>query len=247
MTLILALDTTSKYASIAVSKGDDTRIEFNFASRDDLSATLIPAIQSVLKCGSRPLKLCDINVFGIAVGPGLFTGIRVGLSALKGLILGQKKPVVPVITLNALADKFIQPGFTTIPLIDARRDEVYIAGFNVPGNDNSETVEIREVVSPGLIHISQLNERVSKEKDLVFIGSGAEAHEGYIRENFQESKIVRRSAFLAPEICKIAYHQYKKGEYITDLQQLVPFYIRKPDAEENLIKRKYNDKKSKNR
>ncbi len=68
------------------------------------------------------------------------------------------------------------------------------------------------------------------------MGSGAEVHEAFIRENFSGAKIGRRSFFLAPEIAKIAYDRYREKEYITDLQQLMPFYLRKPDAEQNLAK-----------
>jgi len=230
MTAILSLDTTSKYSSLAVAGDGDIQIEFNFFTRDDLSATLIPAIAGVLNSGSTPIKLSDIDVFGIAVGPGLFTGIRVGLAALKGLLLGQKKPVVPVVTLEALAYKCREPGFTTISMIDARRDEVYIAGYNFLENKTGE------VIPPGLLHISQLKERLGKDERFYFVGSGAEAHEAFIRENFSRARIGRRSFFLAPEISKIAYDRYKEKDFISDLQQLMPFYLRKPDAEQNLVK-----------
>lgn len=232
MITVLSYDTTSKHPSIAISRDDDIRKEFNFVSRDDLSSVLIPAIEGVLNDGSAPLKLSDIDVVGIAVGPGLFTGIRVGLAVLKGLLLGVEKPVVPVVTLKAAAYKYREPGFATVPLIDARRDEVYLAGYNFPGNNG----EIEEVVPPGLIHISRLKGGLGKLGRFHFVGSGAEVHKEFIQENFPGSKIGRRSFFLAAEICKIAYDCYKKKDYITDLQQLMPFYIRKPDAEQNYIK-----------
>ena len=230
MTTIFSLDTTSKHASLAVAGDGNIQTEFNYVSRDDLSATLIPAIAGLLNSGSAAIELSHIDVFAIAVGPGFFTGIRVGLAALKGLLLGQEKPVVPVVTLEALAYKCREPGFTTISLIDARREEVYLAGYDFLEN------KAGEVIPPALLHISQLKERLSHHKHLCFVGSGAEVHEAFIRENFSGAKIGRRSFFLAPEIAEIAYDRYKEKDYIADLQQLMPFYLRKPDAEQNLAK-----------
>lgn len=230
MTYILALDTASKHSSISLSLGDDIQVEYNFTPGNELSASLIPVMEFVLK--SVSLTLEDIDVYGIGIGPGLFTGIRVGLSTLKGLLFGKNKPVVPVVTLKALAYKCtdILSDFTIIPLIDARRDEVYISGYNWFNR------EMKEIFSPQLIQMNRLEEELYKydikTEPLFFIGSGARVHQEMIKKKFNSVKIVDRSFFLASEIGKIAYTQFLKGDYIVDLQQLMPFYIRKPDAEQ---------------
>jgi tRNA threonylcarbamoyladenosine biosynthesis protein TsaB len=227
MTAILSLDTSSKFASISVAKDHEIQLEYNFATRDELSATLIPSIEFVLNSSS--LKLSDINVFGIGVGPGLFTGIRVGLATLKGLILAEPKPVIPVITLEALAYKHIDPTLTTVSIIDARRDEVYLAAYRFsPGQGQIETI-----IPPGLFSIHRLKELLEPLGHIHFVGSGAETYRSFLKQNFKHSKIRQRSFFLASEICKIVYDNYLKKENLTDLQQLLPFYIRKPDAEQN--------------
>lgn len=234
MTYILALDTASRHSSISLSRGDDIRFEYNFTPLNELSASLIPVIEFVLNNASITLE--DIDVYGIGIGPGLFTGIRVGLSTLKGLLFGKNKPVVPVVTLKALAYKCmdIQPDFTIIPLIDARRDEVYMSGYNCFNR------EMKDIFSPQLIHINRLEEELYKYnikiEALYFVGSGARVHQEMIIEKFNSGKIVDRSFFLASEICKIAYAQFLNGDYIEDLQQLMPAYIRKPDAEQNVRK-----------
>ena len=231
MTYILALDTASKHSSISISRGDDIRVEYNFTPLNELSASLIPVIEFVLN--NARLTIEDIDAYGVGIGPGFFTGIRVGLSTLKGLLFGKNKPVVPVVTLKALAYKCIdfQPDFTIIPLIDARRDEVYMSGYNCFNR------EMNEIISPQLVHMNRLEEELYKYdikiETIHFVGSGARVHQEMIREKFEPGKIVDRSFFLASEIGKIAYTQFLKGDYIEDLQQLMPVYIRKPDAEQN--------------
>lgn len=229
MTHILALDTTSKHTSISISRGEDVLFEYNFTSHNLLSSTLIPTIEFLLK--SAGLTLNDIDVFGIAIGPGLFTGIRVGLSTLKGLLFTGKKPVAAVVTLKALAYKYIhsKSEMLIFPLIDARRDEVYLAGYNLSGQ------KIDEILPPCLIHINDLPEKLASFQAAAcyFLGSGAHVHRETIKERFEKGGILHRSSFLAPEIGKIAYHDYLAKNVISDLQQLLPFYIRIPDAEKN--------------
>jgi tRNA threonylcarbamoyladenosine biosynthesis protein TsaB len=227
MKAILSLDTTSKSASISIAKGEEIQLEYNFATRDELSVSLIPSLEFVLN--SAGLKLSDIDVFGIGVGPGLFTGIRVGLATLKGLLMAEPKPVVPVVTLEALAYKYIEPDFTTVSLIDARRNQVYMAAYHF----SQDLMQMEQVIPPGLFSIHQLKERLGPLDYFNFIGSGAEVHKAFIKDNFKQSKLCQRSFFMASEICKITLHNYLKKEYITDLQQLHPIYIRKPDAEQN--------------
>lgn len=229
LTPILALDTTSKFASISVSKGEEIIMEYNFATRDELSATLIPSLNFLLN--SAGLTLNDIEAFGISIGPGMFTGLRVGLSTLKGLLIGTGKPVVPVVTLEALAYKRpAKDKRPIIPLIDARRNEVYTAVYSY---ENEKLVQMQ---SPALIHIDQLKDFLKDYEKYRFIGSGVDVHKEFLTAAFNNCKFSWRSCFLASEIAKIAYRRFQKKEYITDLQQLAPLYLRKPDAEVNFGK-----------
>lgn len=224
----LSLDTTSRHSSIAVSRGDEVRVEYNFTSLDTLSATLIPALDFVLKCVDK--TPADIDVYGITTGPGLFTGIRVGLATLKGLLFGLDKPVVPVTTPHALVTKCpdMETGSSIVPLIDARRNEVYFAVYNCLES------AFEEIVPPRLIPMNELQENLDNVKNPSFIGCGSEVHRAKIEEIFGTGKIISRSPFLAAETCKIAHKEYLVGNHITDLQKLMPVYIRKPDAELNL-------------
>jgi len=245
MKTILALDTTSRHASISIAGDEEIRLEYNFATRAELSASLVPSIEFVLN--SVPVKLEDIDIFGIGVGPGLFTGIRVGLSTLKGLLMGTSKPVVPVVTLDAVAYKYRESSKTVVSMIDARRNEVYVSVYGF------SEMQPKQLLAPELVHIDQLEQHLAPlksdnsepyitfaDRPLLFVGSGSEAHWPKLKSQFRGAKIHRRSCFLASEICKITYQRYSQQDYITDLQQLMPLYIRKSDAEQNYARA--NDK-----
>lgn len=235
MTTTLGIDTTSRYASVSVAVDEEIRLEYNFATLDDLSATLIPSIEFVLN--SIGVKIQDIDVFGICTGPGRFTGIRVGLSTLKGLLMAGPKPVVAVDTLKTLAYKFNYSTTPVISLIDAKREEVYAAGFRFQSPGLPE-----EWLPPALIGIGELKDYVGNYipdidgTQLRFVGSGAEAYAESIKESFALAKIRKRSYFVASELCKLAFKMYNADMYETDMQKVAPFYIRKPDAEQNYEK-----------
>jgi tRNA threonylcarbamoyladenosine biosynthesis protein TsaB len=225
---LLSLDTSSRDASIAVLKDEDVLLEYNFTSRDNLSAILIPSLEFILK--TLGLQIAEIDVFGIGIGPGLFTGIRIGMAALKGLAFAAGKPVVGVISLQALAYKFADTKKNIISLIDAKKGEVYLGGYC---SNNDEFVEL---VPPCLLKIADIVPLVAKFPDKIFVGSGAEKHMDFLKSNFSYNRRLYRSNFLANEIGKIALQQFHRQQYLTDLQDLLPFYLRKPDAETNLDK-----------
>jgi len=222
-TIILSLDTSSKNCSISIAGENKIISEYNFISDNKLSSLLIPALEFVMK--TAKLELRDIDVFGVGIGPGLFTGIRVGLSTLKGLIFGKKVPVIPVITFKAIAYKFYKVKSLLIPLIQAKRDEVYMAGYTFANGS------LKEIIAPDLIHIKQLKTKLLNLNDFCFIGDGVDIYNNFLKDNFQNSKILNRSSFLATEMCRIAFQEYQNQNFILDPKKIKPFYLRKPDAE----------------
>lgn len=223
---LLSLDTSSRDASIAVLKNEDVLLEYNFTSQDNLSAMLIPSLEFILK--ALGLQIAQIDVFGIGIGPGLFTGIRIGMATLKGLAFAERKPIVGIISLKALAYKFVGTKKNIISLIDAKKGEVYLGGYCF---SNGEFVEL---IPPCLLKIADIVPLVAKFPDKIFVGSGAEKHTDFLKNNFSDSRRPYRSNFLANEIGKITLQQFRREQYLTDLQDLLPFYLRKPDAETNL-------------
>jgi tRNA threonylcarbamoyladenosine biosynthesis protein TsaB len=123
---ILALDTTSEFGSLAVRSEGRTIAELTLQSHEGFAHLIFPAIENVLTQAGVGLE--EIDCFAAASGPGSFTGVRVGLSAVKGLAEASGKKAIGVSNLRALAT------FGNLPLravvLDARRGEVYAAVYN---------------------------------------------------------------------------------------------------------------------
>jgi tRNA threonylcarbamoyl adenosine modification protein YeaZ len=223
---ILAIDTTSSQSSIAVLRDEEIVLEYNFSTGENLAGLLIPSMDFLLK--SLKLRLDALDVFGVGVGPGLFTSIRIGLATMKGLLFGRRKPVVPVVTLQALAHKICEGKEAITALIDAGRKEVYAACYSWRNEECTTLIE------PMLVAIGSLPQHVPPAKDMRFVGSGAETYRDFIKKHYPEAKLDFRSYFLASEIGRIAYAQFRQKRYLYDLQKLMPFYLRRPDAEMNV-------------
>ena len=125
---ILAIDTAGRTAAVAVMRDDALLYECNTNTGLTHSETLLPMVDTALKaCG---LRCADIDLFGVTAGPGSFTGLRIGLAAVKGMAFVKDVPCAGVSTLEALAWGMTGEG-TVIGALDARRGQVYWAGFDL--------------------------------------------------------------------------------------------------------------------
>ena len=120
---ILAVDTSAVCASVAVTQDGKILSEGSINTGLTHSRTLMPMIDSVLKNGE--ISLDSIDLFACSVGPGSFTGIRIGVAAIKGLCDALGKKCVPVSTLEALAHNLVGRSCTAVSVMDARCNQVY--------------------------------------------------------------------------------------------------------------------------
>lgn len=224
MSLILGLDTTSRHVSLALSRDDRILIEYNFITRDELSASLVPALSFVFD--SVGVAVSDIDLFGIGIGPGLFTGLRIGLTTLKGFLLPSPKPVIPVVTLEALVWKLRHSRSLLVPLMDARRREVYMGVYRF----NTESLP-EEILPPMLASVDDIPGILAGYENLRFTGNGVAVYRRELSNMFPGFRSRGRSSFLASEICRIAAVRYARGEYVERLEDIRPLYLRPPDAE----------------
>lgn len=134
---VLALDLTSEFGSLAIHSGGRITAERHLHSREGFAHLVFPAIEQILS--DADLKLQSIDCFAAASGPGAFTGVRVGLSAVKGLAEANGKPAVGISNLRALA--MSGSGERRAVVLDARRGEVFAAIY---AND-------LEVISPEVV------------------------------------------------------------------------------------------------
>lgn len=127
--LILAFESSAKAASVALCRDGQLISQYSQCSGLTHSRTLLPMAEDMLK--NAELTIADVDGFAVAHGPGSFTGIRIGVSAVKGLAWASDKPCVGVSTLEALAWNGVCAGSYVCPVMDARRSQVYNAIFEI--------------------------------------------------------------------------------------------------------------------
>lgn len=137
--LILAFESSAKPASAALVKGGQLLSQYMQCSALTHSRTLLPMAEDMLK--NAELRLSDVDLIAVAHGPGSFTGIRIGVSTVKGLAWAAERPCVGVSTLEAMAWHGLAVGGYICPVMDARRSQVYNALFKI---ENGRPVRMTE-------------------------------------------------------------------------------------------------------
>ena len=120
---VLAIDTSSSALGAAIADEQGIIGEFGLHTGRQHSEALLPLLQSLLQAAG--LSLADMDAFGVTIGPGSFTGLRIGLATVKAWAQALDKPVVAVSSLEALALTAAEAGMLVCPTLDARRDELY--------------------------------------------------------------------------------------------------------------------------
>ena len=173
--LILAFESSARAASVALVEDGRLISQYSQCSGLTHSRTLLPMAEDMLK--NAELSLDKVDLFAVAHGPGSFTGIRIGVSTVKGLAWAADKPCVGVSTLEAMAWHGLAAGGLVCPVMDARRSQVYNALFQVENGRPVRLCEDRPIA------LSQLAEELRDLNAPAFlIGDGAELAEKYLRE-----------------------------------------------------------------
>ncbi len=223
--IVLAVDTTTPAGGVAILRGTRLLSEINQDSTTTFSERLLPSIQFLLRASE--LEIHDVEGFAVAVGPGSFTGIRIGLSTVKSFAYASGKPVAAVSTLAALAHKLRHPQNRLIcPLLDAKKNEIYGALF-----ESKESI-LQEVIPQGAYSPDAFFSRLPNNRIINFIGSGVGIHRILLFQYFRDkARFSKRSSFIAYEVGQIGYEilRQKKG---VDIHQVEPLYLRKSQAEE---------------
>ena len=145
---ILAFDSTAKIASVAVLDGDKITGSCNIDNGLTQSELLLPMAEDLLR--SLGISHKDIDAYAVAVGPGSFTGVRIGVSLVKGLAFGRDIPCIEVSTLEALARNLAPLEGVIVPCMDARRAQVYSATFISDGESLTRVTEDRAIALSAL-------------------------------------------------------------------------------------------------
>lgn len=174
--LILAFESSARAASAALCRDGRLVSQYSQCSALTHSRTLLPMAEDMLK--NAEIALADVDLIAVAHGPGSFTGIRIGVSTVKGLSWAAEKPCVGVSTLEAMAWHGLSAGGYICPVMDARRSQVYNALFEIQDQKPRRLSEDRPLA------LSELAEEVRALNTPVFlVGDGAELTAVYFREN----------------------------------------------------------------
>ena len=228
---ILALDSTATAASVAILRDDKAIAAFHLNNGNTHSETLLPMVDAVLRVAG--LSIDDIDLLACSNGPGSFTGVRIGAATVKGLAFDKNKPVIGVSTLEALAENAVPApdGTLIVPVMNARRGQLYNAIFRAEGNSLVRVTPDRAIAAVDL-------EKKLLELAIPFylVGDGT-------------SEMLRLTKAVAPapltalatdqnavSVAKCARRRYLAGEQGTDAT-LSPVYLRLPQAERERLER----------
>lgn len=174
--LILAFESSAKSASVALVKDGELLSQYSQCSALTHSRTLLPMAEDMLK--NAEVKLSEVDLIAVAHGPGSFTGIRIGVSTVKGLSWAADKPCVGVSTLEAMAWHGLMAGGYVCPVMDARRQQVYNALFKIEDGKPQRITDDRPIA------LAQLADEVrSLNAPVLLVGDGAALTEKFFREN----------------------------------------------------------------
>ena len=218
---ILSIDSSAVCAGAAIV--DQNKVISLFSSNSGLthSRTLLPMIDSVLKQSETDSD--DIDYLACSVGPGSFTGIRIGIATIKGLSEGFAKPCIPVSTLEGLAYNLKGNDCVACSVMDARRNQVYCALFDIDGDS------VKRLCDDCALSIDELGERIKNcNKRLIFVGDGAElCHKSLGYEI--ASEILRFQNAASVGIAALS-----RIDFAVNAQEIEPVYLRLSQAEREL-------------
>lgn len=214
---ILGIDTSSSSLSVAVMDDDLLKGEFTLNHKLTHSEQMMPLLDSLLS--HLELKMSDIDLIGVSVGPGSFTGIRIGVSAANAMAMALDIPVVGISSLEAMAYTAGETAYTIVSTFDAQRDRFY---FNAYRFENSElkTLEAEDVLEKkDLIKKLESYDKVLLLGDAVFINEELPLN---VKKAKRAVRYVRASS-----VCELAHRDYLLGK----TGFAVPVYLRKSQAE----------------
>lgn len=216
---ILAVDSSAVTATVAVMADGEIKSEISFTTSLTHSETVMPMVDEVLKRAG--LTINDIDLFACSEGPGSFTGLRIGIGTVKGLSYGLSKKVCGVSTLEALAHNISYTAYPIVPIMDARRSQVYNAIYKY---ENDRLITVTE---PRALSVDELCSEI-KEK-VIFVGDGVKVYKNKIKEMLGD-----KALFASPQHClqraaSVAFAAL--GKTPVSPEELSVVYLRKPQAE----------------
>lgn len=222
---VLGIETATPVGSVAVANENGLVAEYTLIRGTTHSERLLPVLDHLLKSASLPFR--GIDVLAISLGPGSFTGLRIGVSTAKGLALAGEKPVVGISTLDALAENYRGIDTVLCPMLDARKKEVFAAVYRGSRTEGLEKLTPDLAIPPERIFA------YLEGNGIMFLGDGSILYRSLI-----EQAMGAKAGFAPPHlnhpraatVALLGLQEAKRGNFL-DLKTFTPIYVRSSDAE----------------
>lgn len=218
--LVLAIDTSTNVGTVGLYSSETGLVgEISINIKRTHSESIMVAIDNILELTEH--KIEDIDKIAVSIGPGSFTGIRIGVAVAKGLAYSTGKSIVGVNELDIIVSGIANTEYEIIPIIDARKERGYYSTYKYENNllkriDEYGVGEIREYLED------------KKDRKILFTGDGAIKYEILIREIMGENAIFSLKSLSLPRASIIAEISMDKED---NLYTMEPFYLSKAQAE----------------
>jgi tRNA threonylcarbamoyladenosine biosynthesis protein TsaB len=226
--LILGIETATPQVSVAIGGHEGVIALFEVARRRRHAETLVPAIEFC--CQQSGVELDEIGLVAVDVGPGLFTGMRVGLATGKAMAQALRVPMIGISALDLLAFPHRQSDRVVVPVVDARKGEVFYAIYRpVPGG-------VQQVVAPRAASVDELvADLVARSQDTLCVGDGALRYRREICDGYH-CEFADEAYPSAGPLVQLAHARALREEWEqpSDIHAL---YLRPPDADINWASR----------
>jgi tRNA threonylcarbamoyladenosine biosynthesis protein TsaB len=233
--LTLGLDTTTRAGSVAVLRDEEVLIERSGAPDVPHGRRLPSDVMAALNDAGVALR--DIDLYAVAAGPGAFTGLRIGIATIQGFAFAHGRMVVPVSSLDALAENVrqthrLEPGARIGAWMDAARGEVFAALYQLVGDTGGDSaVAIVDEPSVGAPEIVLAGWYGRIGQAVAFTGDGALKYERLLRQMLAMALVqVFAPGALAATIARMAERRAREGGAVPP-HAVRPLYVRRPDAE----------------
>lgn len=220
---VLGIDTSTMTAALGLVENDQVLFDLKFDVKVTYSEILMPTIETALKMVG--FHLGDLDGLAVSIGPGSFTGLRIGLSTVKGLCFATGKPLAAVHSLDALASQSLYCRYQVAPLLDAKKNEVYAAVYNTSEGEVQRESDFWAIDVPGLA------KKISSKT--LFVGPGAKLFHKELIDLLGEKAYFAMGEQSTPSgasVARMGARKLAEGKS-EDITKLEPFYIRKSEAE----------------
>lgn len=222
--LILAIENSGLCGSVAVVSSQGCLAEYSLISKKTHSKRLLATIDELLR--ETDNTIFGIDAIAISLGPGSFTGLRIGLATVKGLCMAAEKPLIGVPTLEALAMQLPHQPRQVCVMLDARKKEIFAACYRTDHTGIPQQTMAAAALTP-----TALAGRIQEET--VFIGDGIPLYRDLLAEKLgARYREVPSTLFFprAAAVAAVALHRFAMGEFLDPLAA-APLYVRASDAE----------------